>query len=194
MRRILAGFALALLMVAPVVAAAPQPMTWSLLFSTYDQPVEQQTPGGALQPDQSLWVVNPGPCLWDPDDGLDGRFYGALGKGQSASHTECIILDHQNHLVGLSASNELAGSITVSSPIGPTIGGWTAADDCILTPEYDHEVVATLPEIEGSNGGHGDRVTVTWTVTNIAGHRLNRTGAFTTIRLATGDAITAWGC
>ena len=199
MRRALPGLAFlvaVLLGSSGALAAAPRPMDWSPLQRSLQTPVEQQTPGGATQPDHSFWIVNPTPCAWDPDDRVDGIFSGVIAKGQTVSHTECVILDNSDHLVGLSAGDGLAGWITIGAPAGPTIGGTPvlAAAACLLTPQYGEPEYLALPEIEGSNGGHGDRVSVTWSVTNVSGHRLGKAVAFTTIQLDTDQARVHWGC
>jgi hypothetical protein len=196
MRRALPGlaFLVAVLLGSSSAFAAPRPMAWSQLQRQIQQPVEQQTPGGATQPDRSLWVTNPTPCAWDPDDRIDGLFSGVIGKGETVSHTECVILDKANHLAGLKVGDGLAGSIRVSQPAGDTFAGSTFDERCLLTPEYGDPEYLALPEIDGSNGGHGDRVTVTWTITNVSGHRLGKAIAITVLQLDTGQARVEWGC
>jgi hypothetical protein len=197
MRRILLSLLtiFALSLPSGSLAARPRLMTWSETQHGFpQQPVEQQTPGGATQLDRSLWVVNSTPCLWDADDRVDGIFSGILEAGGSVFHTECLILDKANHLVGLNVGQGLTSSISVSQPIGYTFHGSTSDERCLLSPEYGSPEYLNLPLIEGSNGGHGDRVVVTWTVTNISGHRLGKTTAFTTIQLNTSSARAQWGC
>jgi len=173
------------------LAAPPAPMHWTANQRTLQQPVEQQTPGGATQPDRSLWVVNPTPCAWDPDDIITGMFTGVIAKGQTVTHSECVILDTQNHLVGLSVGAGLSGWISVGTPTGATIGGSLEAGACLLTPEYGDPQHLALPEI---GAGHGDRVSVTWSVTNVSGHRLGKAIAITTIGPTRSDWRANWGC
>jgi hypothetical protein len=154
------GLLLGWLLFAPRTDAAPAPMHWSELQRSL-QPVEQQ--GG---------IVNPTSCAWDIDDRIDGIFSGVIAKGETVSHSECVILDDHSHLVGLDVGEGLAGSI-----IGPTFSGST----CLLTPQYGDPEYLALPEI---GEGHGDRVSVTWSVTNVSGHRLGRAMALTTIQRA----------
>jgi hypothetical protein len=143
-----------------LVSAAPAPMRWSELQRSL-QLVEQQ--GN---------IVNPTDCAWDVDDRIDGIFTGVLWKDESVSHSECVILDDHTHLVGLSVGEGLAGSIEV---------GGTSASACLLTPEYGDPEYLALPAI---GEGHGEQVNVTWSVTNISGHRLGKASAFTTIHFA----------
>ena len=187
----LASLVAVLLGSSGALAAAPQPMHWTANQRTLQQPVEQQTPGGATQPDRSLWVTNPTPCAWDPDDIITGLFTGVIAKGQTVTHSECVILDTQNHLIGLSVGAGLSGWISVGTPAGDTTGGSLGAGACLLTPEYGDPQYLALPEI---GAGHGDRVSVTWSVTNVSGHRLGKAIAITTIGPARSDWRAHWGC
>jgi hypothetical protein len=169
----------ALLAVFVLFAAAPRPMAWSALQRSL-QVVEQQGD-----------IVNPMPCAWDVDDRIDGVFSGVIEKGGSIVHTECIILDHHAHLVGLRVGDGLSGTITIGQPTGTTISGSTFATGCLLSPEYGNPEYLSLPQI---GDGHGDRVSATWTITNTSGHRLGKSVAFTTIQLVSGQAKVDWGC
>lgn len=173
----LVGLALLALVLA---AAAPRPMAWIETQHPNPQPVEQQGD-----------IDNPTPCIWDVDDRKDGIFSGVIWPGETVVHVECVILDHHRHLVGQKVTDGLAGSIRIGEPAGATIGGATFAERCLLTPEYGVPEYLSLPAI---GEGHGDRVPVTWAVTNVSGHRLGKATAFTTIQLATGQAIASWGC
>ncbi len=44
-------------------------------------------------------ITNPTPCAWDPDDRIDGLFYGVIARDASVSHSECVILDKQSRSV-----------------------------------------------------------------------------------------------
>jgi hypothetical protein len=143
-------------LVASPVAARPDAV-FQLLSKTQQQPVEQQTPGGATQPDHSLWVTNPTSCLWDTDDALSARFIGSWVRGETHTYTDCIVTDDIAHRISLELGPGLVGSVTVD---GVDVGL------CSLSREWDSSEVTGLPEIAGSNGGHGQIVSVTWTVTN----------------------------
>jgi hypothetical protein len=196
-----------------VVLVAPTPqktMSFTIHSRELQTPVEQQTPGGEWQPDRSLWVINPtdgttSPALWDADDSVRGMFSGALARGESFSWSQDVILDRTTHLVGLLVTDGLAGTITVSPPVHPEwlvavpgAGTFAATDAtrraCLFTPEYGVPEHVGLPEIPGSNGGHGDRVTVTWTLRNIAGRKLMKAGGSIIIRVRDAAAAASWGC
>lgn len=153
--RWLAAAALVVLVTGTAVAAPG--VVVQVLSKTLQNPVEQQTPGGATQPDQSLWVVNPTSCFWDIDDSLSARVIGSWGRGQTVTYSGCIVTDHHAHRIVLELGSGLTGSVTVD---GVDVGL------CSLSHEWDHEAVPSLPEIAGSNGGHGQIVTIVWTVTN----------------------------
>lgn len=125
------------------------------------QPVEQQTPMGATQPDQSLWVINPTDCLWDADDNISASAAGRFDRGASVTFTVCIVGDWTPHLVWIAASEGLATSISASN--GPT------APRCLYGPDYNHEYGGFAP-IEGSHGGVGVVHVLTLTATNVTGH------------------------
>jgi hypothetical protein len=131
------------------------------------QPVEQQTPGGATQPDRGLWVTNPTPCAWDADDSKGGAITGLFLPGQSASWDACVMADWTAHLVvvrnrdpRLSVTLTVPGLLTV--PVVDTV--------CIVGPEYDAS--AQLPPVEGSNGGIAQRYEYLVTATNTTERRL----------------------
>lgn len=186
MRRTLAGLALALLVAMPVAAARPNGMTATVWWSDYQNPVEQQTPGGALQPDRSLWVVNSTPCIWDADDEINLIFGGTLLAGASYTYTTCLIADWTGHLIGVRSGNpNIAASVAVDGVVSVTQG-------CIVGPEYERDAYAGFVAIEGSNGGVGVRHTVAWTITNLTGRRLHRVSAEGAIELHTGAAAAYW--
>jgi hypothetical protein len=146
-----------LLGVAPVARAKPPAASWVVNQYTLQQPVEQQTPGGATQPDQSLWVVNPSACVWDSDDIVSALWAGRIGRGETQAFSVCVIGDWTDHLFRLSVSDGLIGSISASD--GPT------ATSCLLGPDYDHSSPALAP-IPDSNGGVGRVHTITFSVHN----------------------------
>lgn len=161
------------------IAAAALAVTLVISQRTLQQPVEQQTPGGATQPDRSLWVTNPTGCLWDTDDWLEARLSGKWAKGETRTYTDCVVADNDRHVARLELSAGLTGSITID---GVNVGL------CGATPWYGDPEYLALPEVEGSNGGHGRIVQVTWTVTN-PGHTRKGT-AFLRIR----PDFPAWRC
>lgn len=139
--------------------------------------VEQQTPGGMTQPDQSLWVGNRTGCVWDPDDlvvvSLDGR----LKPGESVSISHCLIGDWAQHLLGARVTR---GDVTVSLTLSGlrTVSGKVV---CIIGPDYQRDSPKLSP-IPDSNGGVGLRHDVTWTLTNTS-HRPQWAAAVGEIRL-----------
>lgn len=149
--------------------ASQQPVIW--------EPVEQQTPGGATQPDESLWVRNPtkddgtAACAWDSDD----RLLAALGAGallrpgETATATFCVFADWTTHGVALRVSTPgLIGTLTLEGYASVTVpGGQTG---CITSPDYVYG--DPLPAIEDSNGGHAELVTFTFSVTNPTDRRI----------------------
>lgn len=178
-----------ILLLMPLLA-----FTWNLGQRTQQQPVEQQTPGGATQPDRSLWVVNPGPCAWDTDDQLEVRGFGNIAPGETVEWYECVLADGEPHLfdaqvaakgrpgaalvVEVGWSNaDASRSFTV--PGTPGAQNSTSFLGCFVGPEYDRS--APLPPVDGSNGGVAQLTDVFVRVTN-PGPRATRDAAiFTTI-------------
>ncbi len=188
MRRAIPGltFLVAVLLGASgALAARPTTMTWAPYFWPMpQQPVEQQTPGGATQPDRSLWIVNPYAyplpqaewCVWDADDQIKGGFSGVIGPGETVTGSACVILDQAAHEASISVSDpRLVGLVSVEGVTGI----------CIFTPEFDNSDVPLLPEIGGSNGGHGVKTTISWSVHNPTTRTIRHEGALTSIRLRT---------
>lgn len=185
-RTVVPGALVALLLAAPVtLASKPYPATAAVWSYGFQSPVEQQTPGGATQPDRSLWVTNPtrgdGPaaCVWDADDQVSIGFSGLLEAGQSVSHTQCLIGDWSGHLAGISTTTD--GLAVVVS-----IDGVASASRCLVGPEYDRDYPAFSP-IAGSNGGVGVWHTVTWTVTNTTSRTIRRIAADATVMVVAGS-------
>jgi len=175
-----------LLLVASPVQAGQSTPQWFISQFNQQQPVEQQTPGGAGQLDQSLWVVNPTSCLWDADDRVEAAWYGRLNRGQSESLTICVVGDWAAHLFSIGASEGVTTQITASE--GPT------ASLCIVGPDYDHDFAnPNLSSIAGSNGGVGHVHWITFTIRNDGRHPLNRALALVTISTDYPQEI-AWRC
>jgi hypothetical protein len=155
--------------VAGSQAGPPQPGQWRQDYWQTQTPVEQQTVGGANQPDPALWVVNPTRCVWDSDDTFGFQFYGALEPGQSASISTCLVGDWHEHISRVYwASDGLDVTVRVA---GTAAAGDTGA--CVLGPDYDHETTK-LPPVEGSNGGVGVATEVTFTATNTSRKTVRR--------------------
>ena len=152
------------------------------------QPVEQQTPGGATQPDRSLWVTNPTGCAWDADDSRSTWFRDqTLAAGETATATKCVVVDAMDHSIWvevLSGSPNLIVELRFGAPfnyvfrgnpipVGRDYRNWV----CALGPVYQSETLPTLPEIAGSNGGRGVVSDVTISVTNPTNHAVRKATA-----------------
>jgi hypothetical protein len=168
-----AGCVLAAVLAVQAAAGPPQPGAWRQVSWQSQTLVEQQTPGGAAQPDPALWVTNPTRCVWDADDYQTFQFGGLLDPGRSASITTCLVADWNEHISrAYWASDGLDVTVQVD---GVTVSGDTVA--CVLGPDYDHGS-PLLPPVEGSNGGVGLVTQVTFTVTNTSGKRVRRALAY----------------
>lgn len=168
------------------------------------QPVEQQTPGGATQPDHSLWVTNPTGCAWDADDNRSTGFTDSVvAAGETTTATKCVIVDGTGHAVWfhvISRSPNLVSEIRFEpqgfvfrpnpTPV-PGLNGYFEYFTCTLGPEYDESAIPGLPEIAGSNGGHGELTTITASITNPTTHAARKTGAV--LRLAVTPAVSSGG-
>ena len=129
--------------------------------------------------------------LWDVDDNSDWAGTADLLAGESIVMTQPLVLDSQTHLLYVKGGSR-SGAVAVTMSI-PEIG-WSVvvpADTvvCYLTPSYND---ATLPEIAGSNGGHGIRGTVTWTLT--ATKRAKAAGLSGKVRYASLGVQAGIGC
>lgn len=154
------GVGLAILLTPGLIAARPSTSEWHVNQFTQQQPVEQQTPGGATQPDETLWVVNPTTCVWDSDDYLAARWTGRVERGDAQSLTVCVVGDWSEHLFRISASEGLVTTISASD--GPD------ASSCLRGPNYDSDpdnpALVSIPE---SNGGVGHIHQITFTARNL---------------------------
>lgn len=156
----------------------------SYTFENYQEPVEQQTPGGMTQPDQSLWVLNPTlvtggsngttGSIWDSDDMYRFIAEGMLAPGESFTVSKDVIADMTDHFVGIkvfcNTRSQFTASIAFStsesvSAVQRVVDRQIIGKAGILTPIYQPTSPELLP-IPGSNGGIGKHVLVTWTVTN----------------------------
>lgn len=151
---------------------------WVATQETRQTPVEQWTEGGMLQADESLWVVNPTACLWDPDDLLSVSGSGRLGKGETVEFESCLIADGsgQAHLAYVAVSDGLEGELQIGAVTVRTVEGRA----CIAGPAYQAE--EGLPQIDSASGngqhGHGLEVPVVFRVTNVGKRPLNKARAF----------------
>ena len=179
-----------LLLLVPFLLVAATFGPWE--FEDTQQPVEQQTPGGATQPDHSLWVTNPTMCAWDADDSRSTGFVGGvLPAGETVTASKCVIVDGMPHAVWfnvLARSSSLIvetrfdpqGYVFQATAVSKARGYeyWT----CSLGPEYDNSAVPSLPEITGSNGGRGEYSTVTVRITNPTNRAVHKVSAVMRLR------------
>jgi hypothetical protein len=165
--------------------------TWNLGTRTLQQPVEQQTPGGATQPDHSLWVVNPTSCAWDADDRLQTRGLGILNAGESTTWHECVIADGTPHVFAVSSYSPKVGlTVTVTwsnadatRTISVNVPARQTTITCFEGPEYDQTSPLLVP-IPDSNGGVGRTTDIAVTATNTTGQRMRDSSVFTELRVA----------
>jgi hypothetical protein len=167
-------------------------MSATVWWSDYQTPVEQQTPGGATQPDHSLWVTNPtigstAPCIWDADDELNLFFGGVLAAGATYSYTTCLFGDWTGHVIGVKAN---ASGVTASVSIDGLVT--VAAPGCIIGPDHDRQDYPGFRPVTGSGGGIAVPHTITWTVTNPTGRKLGHAGAEGTVQGWTNYAVGYW--
>lgn len=175
-----AALAAALVLAAIPARSGPLVFTWSVASVGHQHLVEQQTPGGANQPDPSLWVVNPTECVWDADDDRTWDAGGNLTPGTAANAAGCIIGDTMAHIVsvvvraprpGLGVAISLVGDglrFTLPATVSEWGRGWVYRA-CLLGPDYRSGVLGSLPLVEGSNGGHGVRWAAAVSVVNPTG-------------------------
>jgi hypothetical protein len=190
-----------------LLAASPQPFAFGPWGEpdVRQQPVEQQTEGGALQPDESLWVVNNTQCAWDADDAwFTGGLNGYLAPGSTATVDRCVIADWIEHAVALGVNAESPNLIVqVSfSPQGYVFTASPRLEDgryvywiCTNGPDYSH----TSPDLQpipnsgtaphryqqyfpGVVGGVGVVTTVTARVTNVGARTARKINALFRLR------------
>ena len=157
-------------------------MVITYTYQNTQQPGEQQTSGGMTQPDQDLWVINSTGCIWDADDNYKFIAKGTLEPGESFTVSRSVICDWTAHLVGITATGGKRESFEVSlsfsdghciSPAFLIGKRYQDAKGCMSTPDYDHASTKLSP-IPDSNGGIGQEITKTWTITN-TGQRRSKT-------------------
>ena len=174
---ILAGLTLSLAIgAAPVMAARPatQVAVPVIVYQQIQTPVEQQTVGGATQPDCHLWVVNPTErpnwnstdCTftphppgwsasiypWDADDQVMYQVDNAvIAPGASIVIDQVTFADWRDHLWTISSS---VTGLTLILSI-PELGWMKSGSQqqiCAVGPDYDRDSTLLQP-IAGSGGG-----------------------------------------
>ncbi len=160
-------------------------------------PVEQQTQGGATQPDQNLWVTNPTGTPWDIDDRHLVTDKGYLDPGQSASFTEYMVADWANtHILGIEVTSErssdlftasvrvddAAGTVvTITSTLPHVVNGIHGKFADTMTALFSFFYWQNSPKLvpipNSGFGGIGRVLAITWTVTNTDSHRITLTAA-----------------
>ena len=203
MRAIAIAAALLALSVTTVFAVKPHPIEEITRTELIAPLVEQQTPGGATQPDPSLWVINTtGGCVWDADDFVTVQYAGTLEDSFTA--TECIIADWTNHLVAmvvvvkgkpapsLTASihftRDGAGVDASSSELIPRDRHWSEIRFCTFSNEYDNDD----PTHEPVGDGVGWPTDVEFTVVNNGDKRIRDVSVRTIISSDSNRDIARW--
>jgi len=146
---------------------------YAVTRTQFQNPVEQQTQGGATQPDRTLWVTNPliPSCVWDADDQLYTQGSGSLAPGQTVTIKRCIVGDMMNHLAitNMAVSRGTVSvvmtetGLPVAVPVRISNGFGSA---CIMGPGYPWTSNELLPIPNSGYGGIGAITEVTWQITN----------------------------
>jgi len=177
-KKLIPVLALALLLAGTGIATAADAFVWGPwgVPDVTQQPVEQQTEGGATQPDHSLWVVNNTGCAWDADDSrYTGDTDGTLAAGATASGSRCVISDDVEHGVYLSI-NSPSPNLVVSMTYAPQGYSFTASprvegnryryELCVEGVDYDASSPDLQPIPNSGVGGEGVVTTITYSVRN----------------------------
>lgn len=176
-RVLLLGF-LALLLVG---AKPDRSVKWDI-SQWIQQPVEQQTVGGATQPDQSLWVVNNTGCIWDADDRLNVWGIGQLAPGEVVRVESCVVADWTGHLIGLDVGGRGNSKVRVTLRVGSwsnsiishnPVANAQKATLCLFTPDYDHSYPLP-PVLDSGVGGVGIIHPITIEIENLGRHTLRK--------------------
>lgn len=161
--------------VRPAHSAGPETFAFAVASLVGTSGSVEQQPG----------VTNPGPCLWTIDSHEEWQAPPAtLDAGASASASGCLVADDAWHVASVivhAASADLSVSIQFSpqaqsyavTPVA-VVGGYEYKG-CVYGPTY--ATVSALPEIAGSNGGHGVVTQVTVSVANGTGHAVRKVDA-----------------
>ncbi len=161
-------------------------MIGSILSFNFQQPVEQQTPGGEMQPDHSLWVTNPRrETVWDSDDFILAGANGDLEPGETFSYDLSMFADWvQAHRITQSVTCSKSASLVMSFEV-PEVNfkldksvttvmgsGKLREEQQIVGATYEHNSPLLEP-IPDSNGGVAKLVTLRFSVKN-TGNRIAR--------------------
>lgn len=186
MRRLIVLVAVLLVAAAPVRAAG---LSYTLLGSDRQSPVEQESPDfffnenntyycthnadGTLHPDTC--VHNPTPCIWDVDDYSSDIGSGDVPASSSITDTKCIIADGFNnyggddkHIQFYVSAKTASLTVTVSDSVG---GLWIAVPVAGSRGTYTYVICTRehypgpYPMVPDSNGGTGQRIDYTATIT-----------------------------
>jgi hypothetical protein len=189
MKKLIALVALLLL------AASPSPFVWGPWGEpdVTQQPVEQQTEGGATQPDQSLWVVNNTGCAWDADDSrFSGATDGTLAPGVTATGSRCVISDWNEHAVYVNVNSKSPDLVLTLSyePQGYVfpaarrlVDGRYVYEICVKGVDYTENVSPELQPIPNSGyGGVGVVTTFTYSLRNPTSRTVRDTHGRMTLR------------
>lgn len=201
MKKFAAVLVVSLLAVLIAIAARPAPLQLTAFGSDggkwypVQNLVEQQTPGGTLQPDQNLWVVNNTNLPWDIDDEHWANDSGDLDPGQSVSYTERMIADFgDSHFLALEAySTDRRASFEVSIRSNDGVGTNIYVVSKVPQPlkslskviyitkvalfkqQYTVGSSKLLPIPNSGAGGVGRDLEITYTVTNKGASRIDLT-------------------
>ena len=173
------------LLAMPLIAATFGP--WE--FEDTQNPVEQQTQGGATQPDHSLWVVNNTGCVWDADDSRSMGFLDStLAAGETVSGSKCYIADWQDrqfYVNAFSKSPDLVVTLEVQ-PLGfafTLIPSFDSAvrryryEMCFRQADYDRDYPNFQPIPDSGFGGVGVPQTITVSIRNPTNRTVRSTSA-----------------
>lgn len=136
---------------------------------SHQNPVEQQTPGGATQPDRSLWVINSSDMIWDADDIWKWYGSGRIERGQTVSISKKVICDWKSHLCGITCLGKRAEfEVSISiygehinhSIVAPSNG---EARCLMMTPDY----VKSTDKLISISNGRGQVYEVVFSIKNI---------------------------
>ena len=145
-------------------------------FVVIQNPVEQQTVGGATQPNKALWITNTLERVWDADDQIGAYWTGSLEPGEEFRTSALMVCDWATHVASFNGQAEKGAILQASMEVtglpqlyhlaipSKTSGRYETFKGCILGPWYDNQAPFVL--IPGSNGGVGHEVVVTWVLKN----------------------------
>ena len=136
---------------------------------SHQNPVEQQTPSGATQPDHSLWVVNDSDMIWDADDIWKWYGSGRIESGQTISISKQVICDWKSHLCGITCLGKKAEFEVSISIYGEHINHSIVAlsnreAKCLMmTPDY----VKSTDKLVPISNGRGQIYEVVFLIKNL---------------------------